>query len=96
VSSKENRQNYFVVTQFVTNEGQVFFGENKANVFEDVWQESFQVWILFEMALDCLAHHRILSHQQDGVSSQRYTDFLHLRRADIVCADYEALWILIE
>ena len=48
------------------------------------------------MTSDGLADHGVLAHENDGESSQGTTDLLQLLGSDIVCADNEALRILIE
>lgn len=85
-----------VLLELLANERQVLFGEHKADVLEDVRQELLQVRVLFQMTANGLLHHGVLAHENDGMAAQADTDLLHLRRADVIRTDDEALGVLIE
>lgn len=75
---------------------QVHGGEDETDVQLNIWQQVDEVWVVLELTTDALLHHGVLAHENFGLSSQRDTDLLHLVGADVVSADNEALWVLIE
>lgn len=85
----------FVLQQLVTDINKVSAGEHEANVSLDVGQQLLKSWVGVHMVLDGLAHHGVLSHKDNAVTTQRNTDLLHLGRAHIVCTHDETFWVLV-
>ena len=86
----------FVLQQLVTHINEVSAGEHEANVSLDVGQQFLKSWVGVHVVLDSLAHHGVLAHEDDAVTTQRDTDLLHLGRAHIVCTHDETFWVLVQ
>ena len=87
---------YLVAGELLSDGREVLLGEDEADVLEDVRQEALKVGVLLQLAADGLLHHGVLAHENDGMATQADADLLHLRRADVVSADDEALGVLLE
>jgi hypothetical protein len=61
-----------------------------------VGEELGQVGVVLHLLANDLADHGVLAHQDDGVTTERDTDLLHLVRADIVDVDNEELGVALE
>lgn len=57
-----------VLQQFLSNLSQIFFGEDEANVADDIRQQVLELRILLEMITDCLADHGVLAHYDFAVT----------------------------
>ena len=75
---------------------QVFIGEHKSYVATDVRQDLLQQWVLLEVTSYGLSDGSVLAHDDRGPVSERYTDLLHLLRADIVHIDQEEPRVLVK
>lgn len=75
---------------------QVFIGEHKSYVATDVRQDLLQQWVLLEVTSYGLSDGGVLAHDDRGPVSERYTDLLHLLRADIVHIDQEEPRVLVK
>ena len=48
------------------------------------------------MSTDGFAHHGVFTHEHDCLSAQRQTDGLHLLGANVVGADDETFWVVVQ
>jgi hypothetical protein len=96
MSFETKKISYLVTRKFLSDDREILLGEDEADVLEDMWQELLEVGVLFELSADRLLHHGVLAHEDDGMAAQADADLLHLRGSDIVSADNEALWVLLE
>ena len=48
------------------------------------------------MSTDGFAHHGVFTHEHDSLSAQRQTDGLHLLGPNVVGADDETFWVVIQ
>lgn len=62
-----------------------FLGEDKADVALDVLKQLVQLGIVSQVSADGLSHHGVLSHEYNGMATERNADLLHLLGTDIVC-----------
>jgi len=52
-----------------------------------VWQQTLVLWVIADKSFQGTADHGILAHQNDSVTSEGRSDFVHLLGGDIVDAD---------
>ena len=71
----------------VPDGNKVFLGENKPYVSLDAVHQAFQFGVLGQVTADGLAHHGVLAHENNSMTSQRDTNLLHLLGTDIVSLD---------
>ena len=76
-----------VVRNHVPDGDKVFLCENKPDVALDVVQQAFQLGVVDQVTADGLAHHGVLAHENNSMTSQRDTNLLHLLGTDIVSLD---------
>lgn len=62
----------------------------------DVGEQSLVFWEVGNETLEGSSHHGVLAHQDDGLASERGSDLVHLLRRDIVDADDEDRFVLVE
>lgn len=93
--TRTSRGTHFVLQQLVTDINKVSAGEHEANIALDVRQQFLKSWVGFQVVLDGFAHHGVLAHKDDAVTTQRDTDLLHLGRAYVVCTHDETFWVLV-
>lgn len=62
----------------------------------DVGKQSFVFWEVGHETFDGSSDHGVLAHQDDGLTSEGGSDFVHLLRGDIVDADDENGLVFVE
>jgi len=62
----------------------------------DVGEQSLVFREVGNETLEGSSHHGVLAHQDDGLASERGSDLVHLLRRDIVDADDEDRFVLVE
>ena len=75
---------------------EVTVGEDETNVTTDVGKETLPLGVLGDETLKGTTNHGVLTHQDDGLSTEGDTDLVHLLRADIVNSNDEDGAVLIE
>merc|ERR1712004_830436 len=55
-----------------------------------------QIGVVNHMTTDGFAHHGVLSHENDGLTTEGNTDLLHLLGSDIVSIDQETLGVFVQ
>jgi len=80
----------------VTDLAQVLVGEDETDVAIKVGKKVLASRILLHVLTDGLAHHGLLAHKKNSLSTKRSTDPLHLVAANVVALDNDDLRILIK
>merc|ERR1711997_58060 len=80
----------------VPDADQILLGEDETNVALDVVHQALQLGVVGQVSSDSLAHHGVLAHEYDSMTSKGHTDLLHLLGSDIVGFDQKALGIFVQ
>ena len=65
---------------------QVLVGEDEADITLDIGQQAFIIRKFVQKSTNSTSNHRILSQEDDGLSTERLTDLMHLVGSNIVDA----------
>lgn len=78
-----------VSNDLVTNGFHVTIGKDESNVSFNSGQEFFQIRVIFTQSTQDFTDHGVFTHQDDGFSTERLTNLVHLVGTDIVNAAEE-------
>jgi len=70
--------------------------EDESDVSLDVREELSESLVVLDVLSDGLSDHSVLSHENDGLSSEGMSDLGHLSRSNIVDSNDEDVGVLVE